>query len=62
MKRVFWGMMVLLVSLLLAGCGGSSDGEKAEDKFEIVLLVKTEGIAWFDDMKLGVAEFAKDHP
>lgn len=36
---------------------GGGDGQ-----FEIVLIAKTEGIAWFDDMRKGVEEFGKDHP
>ncbi|KUJ29037.1 hypothetical protein AR437_08020 [Christensenella hongkongensis] len=28
----------------------------------MVLIAKTEGIAWFDDMRKGVEEFGKDHP
>ncbi|WP_302762322.1 substrate-binding domain-containing protein, partial [Christensenella hongkongensis] len=33
-----------------------------DEQFEIVLIAKTEGIAWFDDMRKGVEEFGKDHP
>jgi simple sugar transport system substrate-binding protein len=35
---------------------------KGDDKFEIVMLVKTEGLAWFDDMRRGVEAFQADHP
>jgi len=40
----------------------TSAAEAGDDKFEIVMLVKTEGLAWFDDMRRGVEAFQADHP
>ncbi|MGD8975568.1 MAG: substrate-binding domain-containing protein, partial [Desulfobacterales bacterium] len=34
----------------------------AKDKFEIVMVVKLEGVAWFDNMRLGIQEFDKEFP
>jgi simple sugar transport system substrate-binding protein len=63
MRKVLFVLATVLISLsVLIACGGNSSASGNDEKFEIVLLVKTEGIAWFDDMKLGVADFAKDHP
>lgn len=38
--------------------GSDTNGK---DKFEIVLIAKTEGLAWFDDMRKGVDEFNDTH-
>lgn len=38
---------------------GGSEAGNAE--FTIALCAKTEGIAWFDDMRVGVNEFSDDH-
>ena len=40
----------------------AAEGEDAAGNFEIVLVAKTEGIAWFDDMRTGVDEFGEQHP
>ena len=32
-----------------------------EAEYTIALCAKTEGIAWFDDMRTGVDEFNADH-
>jgi len=34
----------------------------AAGKPTIVMVVKLEGVAWFDNMRLGIQAFAKDHP
>ena len=33
---------------------------KAPEDYEIVMVVKLEGVAWFDNMRLGIQDFAKD--
>jgi simple sugar transport system substrate-binding protein len=64
-------VIVLVTALALAACssGGTAPDTTADapaadsgDGFEIVLVAKTEGIAWFDDMRIGVNEFGADHP
>jgi len=35
-------------------------GTEVDDEFEIVMVVKLEGVAWFDNMRLGIEQFAKD--
>ncbi|MGI6020715.1 MAG: substrate-binding domain-containing protein [Lachnospiraceae bacterium] len=34
----------------------------SDEEYEIAIVVKVDGIAWFDDTKIGAEEFAKDHP
>jgi len=56
MKKSF---VLAFVFLLTAGLAVSTG---AEDKFEIVMVVKLEGVAWFDNMRLGIEQFNKDFP
>jgi len=56
MKKIFILGLVVVLSLGLAVFAG------AKDKYEIVMVVKLEGVAWFDNMRLGIEQFAKDHP
>lgn len=39
----------------------SEETAASDDKYEIVLIAKVEGIAWFDDTRVGVEEFAATH-
>lgn len=65
---VFGAGAMLASAALLAGCGtvgdtgtgttGSADGD---EKYEIVLVSKVEGISWFEAMSSGVAEFNSDY-
>jgi simple sugar transport system substrate-binding protein len=48
--------LILLALLLLAGLSF------AAGKQTIVMVVKAEGIPWFDNMRLGIQAFAKDYP
>ncbi|MFY9303372.1 MAG: autoinducer 2 ABC transporter substrate-binding protein [Atribacterales bacterium] len=54
--------LLLLVSTLMLWAfpmfmvAGAAD----DTDFEIVLVAKLEGVAWFDNMRLGVEEFAKE--
>ncbi|MDQ0326955.1 simple sugar transport system substrate-binding protein [Rhodopseudomonas julia] len=49
-------------ALLTAGAAlpGASKVWAQPKKFEIVMCAKQEGISWFDDMRTGVEDFAKD--
>lgn len=67
MKRF---LLLCLVILSLASFAfAKGQGEKqttvtagAKKQLEIVMVVKLEGVAWFDNMRVGITEFAKDHP
>ncbi len=52
-------LILTIVLLLTAGLAVSAG---AKDKYEIVMVVKLEGVAWFDNMRLGIEQFDKDFP
>ncbi|HUX19755.1 MAG TPA: substrate-binding domain-containing protein, partial [Spirochaetia bacterium] len=65
-KRVFFlfTLLVLVAGIIFAG-GQSEKGtttSAAGKKYSIVMVVKLEGVAWFDNMRLGIQEFGKDFP
>jgi simple sugar transport system substrate-binding protein len=63
MKRVIPLIVVglLVVSAIsIATLATGAEKKKAGGKFEIVMVVKLEGVAWFDNMRLGIEQFAKD--
>ncbi len=61
-KIVFFSMMVLFVlgaySLFAAG---QKQGATGKEKYTIAMVVKLEGVAWFDNMRLGIQEFDRTH-
>ena len=38
-----------------------SEAATEDEEYEIVMIAKTEGLAWFDAMKVGVQEFSDEH-
>jgi simple sugar transport system substrate-binding protein len=54
--RKLWLVSLVVTLLLVAGFGF------AAPKQTIVMVVKLEGVAWFDNMRLGIQAFAKDYP
>jgi simple sugar transport system substrate-binding protein len=54
--RKLWLVSLVVALLLVAGLGF------AAPKKTIVMVVKLEGVAWFDNMRLGIQAFAKDYP
>ncbi len=60
MKKLF---VLGLVLMLLAGFTMTASGkDKGKKIYEIVMVVKLEGVAWFDNMRLGIQQFDKDFP
>ncbi|WML54814.1 autoinducer 2 ABC transporter substrate-binding protein [Neobacillus sp. PS3-12] len=66
MKKSLIVFLVVMLMLGIVGCSGASkkttasaDGKKK--KFTIVMVAKHEGISWFDDMRVGIKQFAKDY-
>src|SRR5512136_44373 len=55
MKKLW--LLSLVVALLLVASFGF-----AAPKQTIVMVVKLEGVQWFDNMRLGIQQFAKDYP
>lgn len=64
MKKLLASVLVLmLVVSSFAFAGGAQEKAAAKDeKLEIVLVVKLEGVAWFDSTRVGIEKFAADHP
>ncbi len=57
--------LFLILAVLLgttAFAGGQAEGEAAggEEQYEIVMVVKLEGVAWFDNMRLGIQAFNEE--
>jgi simple sugar transport system substrate-binding protein len=52
---------VLLSGMAFAGGGKEAAPAAGDDVFEIVMVVKVEGVAWFDNMRLGVEAFGAEH-
>jgi simple sugar transport system substrate-binding protein len=61
MKKLLATLVLTLGVVGLAFSGGGG-GETGEEQFEIVMVVKLEGVAWFDNMRLGIEEFNKEFP
>jgi len=58
MKR--FKFLLFLSTVLLLTFSLFVVAEAEDTDFEIVMVVKLEGVAWFDNMRLGVEEFAKE--
>ncbi|MBN2395943.1 MAG: autoinducer 2 ABC transporter substrate-binding protein [Candidatus Atribacteria bacterium] len=56
MKKIILGILVVALSLFTFSSFTLAD----DTDFEIVMVVKLEGVAWFDNMRLGIEEFAKE--
>ena len=50
-------LLALFIILMVVATLGFAAGKKT-----IVIVVKLEGVAWFDNMRLGIEAFAKDYP
>jgi simple sugar transport system substrate-binding protein len=61
-KRLLAVMMVLAIAATgLAFAGGQKEAEVKDDVFEIAMVVKLEGVAWFDNMRLGIERFNEEY-
>ncbi len=62
MKRfLLLGFLVLFIAGF-SFAGGQKETASEKELFEIVMVVKLEGVAWFDNMRLGIQDFDKEHP
>ncbi len=53
-------VVLLMLGAVAALAGGTKEeGAAKKEKYEIVMVVKLEGVAWFDNMRLGIQEFDK---
>jgi len=63
MKRALLILATILFISSLAFASGSGEKGGAGGKAKsIVMVVKLEGVAWFDNMRTGITAFGKDHP
>lgn len=53
--------LALLATTLIFAAGGGEKAAAGEDQYEIVMVVKLEGVAWFDNMRLGIQEFNEEY-
>ena len=60
---------IIALLMALVACGSlvfaqaqTARKPKNGKKYQIVMVAKVEGYAWFDNMRLGVQKFAADHP
>ena len=54
-------LAVVLAGLMAVSMAVPALAASGDEEFTIALCAKTEGIAWFDDMRTGVDEFSADH-
>jgi simple sugar transport system substrate-binding protein len=54
---IFFVAIALIAGVLVAAGRGGED----EDVYEIVMVVKLEGVQWFTNMRLGIEEFNDKH-
>ena len=63
MKKFLVTIVALAFLSTLAFAGGAKEqGSAAGKKNTIVMVVKLEGVAWFDNMRTGITAFGTDHP
>jgi simple sugar transport system substrate-binding protein len=60
MKMKRFKFLLFLSTVLLLTFSLFVVAEAEDTDFEIVMVVKLEGVAWFDNMRLGVEEFAEE--
>ena len=54
-------LCIIFVFTLSTAFAKGDKAVKGEEEFEIVMVVKLEGVAWFDNMRLGIEDFAEDY-
>lgn len=57
-------ILFVLIAALVGGtafAGGQGEEAAGDDVYDIAMVVKVEGVAWFDNMRLGVEAFGEEH-
>jgi len=63
MKKLLAMMLILmLVASSVVFATGAKETATKKDQLEIVMVVKLEGVAWFDNMRLGIERFNAEYP
>ena len=71
--RKLWVLLLIVISTAFFACSKSSSSSSstssspqasapASKTYEIVLVVKLEGVAWFDSTRVGITRFNAEHP
>lgn len=58
-------ILLVVLAVVIGGmafAGGGREAAPSDDQFEIAMVVKVEGVAWFDNMRLGIEQFNQEHP
>jgi simple sugar transport system substrate-binding protein len=55
-------LLFLVAGLAVFAAGGKEETAESVGQFEIVMVVKLEGVSWFDDMRKGIQAFDSDYP
>lgn len=61
MKKRFSAFMAMALAAVTIMMPMTAQAVAADDEYEIAIVVKVDGIAWFDDTKVGADEFDADH-
>ncbi|MFW6137817.1 MAG: autoinducer 2 ABC transporter substrate-binding protein [Spirochaetota bacterium] len=62
LTAVLVGLLFVFSGYIAFAAGQKEEAAPGEEKYEIVMVVKLEGVAWFDNMRLGIQEFNDKHP
>ncbi|KPJ87934.1 MAG: hypothetical protein AMS17_07070 [Spirochaetes bacterium DG_61] len=55
-------LVFVIAGIALFAAGNKEESAESVDQFEIVMVVKLEGVSWFDDMRKGIQAFDQDYP
>lgn len=57
-------ILLVVLAVVIGGiafAGGGRETASASKQYEIAMVVKVEGVAWFDNMRLGIEQFSQEH-
>jgi simple sugar transport system substrate-binding protein len=64
-KTLVLALVLTMLASVVLFAGGQQDSASAagdDAEFEIAMVVKLEGVSWFDDMRRGIEQFDADYP
>jgi simple sugar transport system substrate-binding protein len=60
-KILIFAVLAAVIAFIAVAAGQKEEGTTGKGQYEIVMVVKLEGVAWFDNMRLGIQEFSNKH-